>query len=135
MSSLGKSRWNSIKKQCVGCFMWSMACKYNGFFKTLYLHTVKTRLQDFKVLHFIVNANFCYSCCQGNGSFSVHSLNEYYLSITQYTGSWENCFQETHCITLSCARYVKLLTVTIFLIGIYNVLVSNIDTACKIHSA
>ena len=33
-----------------------------------------------------------------NGSFSAHSFNQHYLSIPQYTGSWGNRFQETHCI-------------------------------------
>ena len=39
---------------------------------------------------------FIYSGCHENCSFSVHSYNQHYLSIPQYTGSWRNSFQETH---------------------------------------
>ena len=39
-----------------------------------------------------------YSWFHENGFFSVHSFNEYDLSIPDYIGSWGNRFQETHSI-------------------------------------
>ena len=39
-----------------------------------------------------------------NGSFSLHSFNEHYLSIPHNTGSWENRFLETQGTLLNKAR-------------------------------
>ena len=40
--------------------------------------------------------SYAYSWHNENGSFSVHSFNQHYLSIAQFTGSWGNRFQEIH---------------------------------------
>ena len=40
--------------------------------------------------------SYAYSWYHENGSFSVHSFNQHYLSIAQFTGSWGNRFQEIH---------------------------------------
>ena len=37
-----------------------------------------------------------YSWFHENGSFSVHSINEHYLSIPEYTGRWGNRFQNLY---------------------------------------
>ena len=50
-----------------------------------------------------------YSRFHENGSSSVHSFNDYYLSIHHYTGSWRNRFQETRGISMLCIFFLYIL--------------------------
>ena len=67
------------------------------FFLKVLFNPIKTPINYFLCIITIV---ILIKSKKENGSFSVHSFDEHYLSIPQFTGSTGDRFQETHSITM-----------------------------------
>ena len=76
-----------------------------------------------------------YSWCHENDSFCVSSLNQHYLSVPQYTGSWGNRFQDTNGSENPVFTRKNQQAMDYFAIGVQNLLIFYVkDTIIFVYS-